>query len=390
LKRYFDGLTRDTFLLAFASLFSDISTEMLYPVLPVFLIDTLGAKPTAIGIIEGVAVAAQNVVQGLSGWLSDKFQRRKPIALVGYSVAAVSKPLIGLSSTWTQVLGARSLDRLAAGFRTAPRDALVSASARPENRGKAFGLEGLGDNLGAFLGPMIAIALITWCAVEIRSVFLLAVIPGVLSALMILFVKENSASSKSKTTRDPNVGHFSTGYWRYLAVTAVFGLGNSSNSFLILQTRNLGASLPATVLIYAFFNLVGALASYPAGYLADQVGRKQVLLFSFGVFLIVYAGFGSIADIRLIAVLFILYGVFQGMYRTVGKTLATDFVSAEMQASAVGWFSSTVGLSGLFASIVGGELWTRYGPASTFMFGALMSASGIVAATFLVPRRKSA
>src|SRR5262249_27247493 len=216
-----------------------ISTEMLYPVLPVFLTETLGAKPTAIGIIEGVAVAAQNVVQGLSGWLSDKFRRRKPIALVGYIVAAVSKPLIGLSSTWTQVLGARSLDRLATGSRSAPRDALVSASVRPEDRGKAFGLEGIGDNLGAFLGPLIAIALITWFAVEIRSVFLLAVVPGVLAAVMILFVKGDTASTQKKTTHGPNVGHFSAGYWKYLAATAVFGLGNSSNSFLILQTRNL-------------------------------------------------------------------------------------------------------------------------------------------------------
>src|SRR5262245_46518326 len=154
---------------------------MLYPVLPVFLTDALGAKPTAIGVIEGIAVAAQNVVQGFSGWLSDKFQRRKPIALAGYLVAAASKPLLGLSASWTQVLAARSLDRLAAGSRSAPRDALVAASACPEDRGKAFGLEGIGDNLGAFLGPLIAIALIGWFTLEIRSIFLLAIIPGLLA-----------------------------------------------------------------------------------------------------------------------------------------------------------------------------------------------------------------
>jgi MFS family permease len=386
LKRYFAGLSRNTFLLALASLFSDISTEMLYPVLPLFLTDTLGAKPTAIGVIEGIAVAAQNVVQGFSGWLSDRFQRRKPIALAGYVVAAISKPLIGLSATWTQVLGARSLDRLAAGSRSAPRDALVAASARPEDRGKAFGLEGIGDNLGAFLGPLIAIALIGWFAVEIRSIFLFAVIPGLLAASMILMVHEGSPSLKQRTTLDLDIDHFSIGYRRYLAVTAVFGLGNSSNSFLILHTRNLGASLTATVLIYAFFNLAAAVASYPAGYLADHLGRKPVLLLSFVVFLIVYAGFGTISDVRLIACLFVLYGVFQGTYRAVGKTLATDFVPAEMRASGIGWFSATVGLSGLFASIVGGELWTRYGPAFTFLFGAAMSAVGTVAAVLMLPK----
>jgi MFS family permease len=384
LKRYFAGLSRDTFLLALASLFSDISTEMLYPVLPVFLTDTLGAKPTAIGFIEGVATAAQYVVQGFSGWLSDKFQRRKPIALVGYVLGAMSKPLVGLSMTWTQVLGARSLDRLAAGSRSAPRDALVAASARPEDRGKAFGLEGIGDNLGAFLGPLIAIALISWFAIELRSIFLLAIIPGLIAAAMILLVREGSAERGKIVKLDLNVSHFPVGYWKYLAATAVFGLGNSSNSFLILRTRQLGASLTNTVLIYAFFNLVAALASYPAGYLADHLGRKQVLLLSFIVYFVVYAGFGVTTNVSLIAILFVFYGVFQGVYRAVGKTLATDFVSAPMRASGVGLFSATVGLSGLFASIIAGELWTRVDPASTFVFGALVSAAGIVAAATLI------
>jgi MFS family permease len=389
LKRYFAGLSRDTFLLALASFFSDISTEMLYPILPVFLTDTLGAKPNAIGVIEGIALAAQNVVQGFSGWLSDRFQRRKPIALAGYVVGALSKPLIGVSATWTEVLGARSLDRLAAGSRSAPRDALVAASARPEDRGKAFGLEGIGDNLGAFLGPLIAIALISWFAVEIRTIFVLAVIPGLVAAAMILSVREGAAAGVAKTRFDLNVRHFPLGYWKYLGVTAVFGLGNSSNTFLILRTRDLGASLASTVLIYACFNLVAALASYPAGYFADQLGRKQVLLVSFVVFLVVYAGFSAISNVRIITVLFILYGVFQGTYRAVGKTLATDFVAPEMRASGVGWFSATVGLSGLLASVAGGELWTRFGPASTFLFGATMSVIGVLAATLFVQNGRS-
>ena len=387
MKRYFAGLSRDTFLLAFASLFSDISTEMLYPILPVFLTDTLGAKPTVIGLIEGVATAGQNVVQGVSGWISDKFQRRKPIALVGYLVAAISKPFIGLSSTWVEVLGARSLDRLAAGSRAAPRDALVAGSAGPEDRGKAFGLEGIGDNLGAFLGPIITIGLMTWFAVEMRSIFILTVIPGLIAAFMIVLVRERRTPVSAKTTVSLGFRHFPAGYWKYLIVTAIFGLGNSSNSFLILRTRALGATLTSTVLIYAFFNLVAALVSYPAGYVADQLGRKPVLMISFIVFFIVYLGFGAISSVRIAALLFILYGVFQGAYRAVGKTLATDFVAQEMRASGVGWFSATVGLSGLIASVVGGELWTRFGPASTFLFGATMSALGTIAAGVLVSRR---
>jgi MFS family permease len=389
LNRYFAGLSRNTFLLALASLFADISTEMLYPILPVFLTETLGADGSVIGIIEGMAVAVQYVVQGISGWLSDKFQRPKPIALAGYFVAALSKPLIGLSSTWQSVLRARSLDRFATGTRSAPRDAMVAASAAPEHRGKAFGLEGIGDNLGACLGPLIAIALISWLGFEIRSIFFLAVVPGLVAAAMILLIRQPPIHVSAKATLDLNVHRFPSAYWRYLAVTAVFGIGNSSNSFLILRTKGLGASLTTTVLIYALFNFVAALASYPAGYLSDRLGRKQVLLASFGVFLIVYLGFSSVSNVSLIAVLFVVYGLFEATYRAVGKALATDFVPASLRASSVGWYSTTVGLSGLVASIVGGELWTHVGPASTFLFGAAMSAIGAITGVFVISNRSA-
>src|SRR5512143_878208 len=167
----FAGLTRDTGLLALSSLFADISTEMLYPILPVFLTQVLGAGGSAVGLIEGFALATQNIAQGFSGSLSDRLRRRKPIALAGYALAAISKPLIGVSTTWSGVLGARFLDRLGAGGRSAPRDALVAASATPEHRGKAFGLEGAGDNAGAFLGPLIAVLLLTVWAIDMRWIF---------------------------------------------------------------------------------------------------------------------------------------------------------------------------------------------------------------------------
>jgi MFS family permease len=387
LRRYFAGLSRNTFLLAFASLFADISTEMLYPILPVFLTETLGASGSVVGIVEGMAVAVQYIWQGVAGWLADKFQRPKPMALAGYIVAALSKSLIGLSSTWQAVLGARSLDRFATGTRSAPRDAMVAASANAEHRGKAFGLEGIGDNLGACLGPLIAIALVSGFGFNLRSIFLLAIIPGLLAAAMILFLRDQSLRVSAKATLDMNVSRFPAAYWRYLAVTAVFGAGNSSNSFLILRTKDLGASLATTVLIYAFFNFVAAVTSFPAGFLSDRLGRKRILLAAFAVFLIVYLGFSSVSNIVLIAALFILYGVFEAAYRAVGKALAADFVPADLRASSVGWYSATVGLSGLVASLVGGQLWTHVSPASTFLFGAVMSGIGIIAALILISRR---
>jgi hypothetical protein len=256
------GLTTNTWLLAFASLFADISTEMLYPILPTFLTQTLKSGGSVVGIIEGFAVAIQNIVQGFSGWLSDKLQRRKPVALAGYAVAALSKPLIGLSTAWQGVLGARSLDRLGTGTRSAPRDALIAASADEKSRGAAFGLEGIGDNLGAFLGPLLTILLLASFATPIRTIFLIAFIPAVLAFLMILLVKEGKTRAAAKSKLDVNVRRFSADYWKYLGITALFGIGNSSNSFLILQTQEIGASLELTILIYAFFNLVAALISY--------------------------------------------------------------------------------------------------------------------------------
>jgi MFS family permease len=243
---------------------------MLYPVLPIFLTQTLKASGSIVGLVEGIAGATQNIVQGFSGWLSDKLQKRKPIAVAGYILAAVAKPLMGLATTWQGVLGGRFLDRLGAGTRTAPRDALIASSVDDKDRGKAFGLEGIGDNAGAFLGPLIAVVLLIALHVDIRWVFYLALIPGLLAVLMILLVKERPAPVTAKSKIDLSLRQFPKPYWRYLLATASFGVGNSSNSFLILQTKDLGASLEATILIYAAFNLVAALVSYPAGFLSDR------------------------------------------------------------------------------------------------------------------------
>lgn len=388
LRKYFSGLSANTFLLASASLFADISTEMLYPVLPVFLTETLGASASIMGLVEGIAQAMQNIVQGFSGWFSDRFKRRKPIAIIGYALAALAKPLIGLSTAWPGVLGARSLDRLGAGTRSAPRDALVAASADEANRGKAFGLEGIGDNLGAFLGPLIAIALLTLLHVSLRSIFLIAFIPGLLATLMVLLVREKPIAAAAKAKVDLSFHRFPRSYWSYLSVTALFGIGNSSNSFLILRTTDLGASLTMTIFIYALFNLVAALASYPAGFLSDRFGRKAILLLSLLVFLVVYTGFGITTNGVLIGSLFVLYGLYQGIFRSVGKALATDLVPAELHASGIGWYTATIGITGLVASVVGGELWTRVSPSATFFFGAGSALLGTIALVVFVPQSR--
>jgi MFS family permease len=386
MQRYFAGLSRNTFLLALSSLFSDISTEMLYPILPVFLTQVLHASGSIVGLVDGFAQATQNIVQGFSGAISDRLQRRKPIALIGYLLSAIAKPLMGLATVWEALLGARLLDRLGAGTRSAPRDALVASSVDERDRGRAFGLEGLGDNAGAFLGPLVALFLLYVLHLNLRSIFYLAVIPGLLAFLMVLLVTEQRVAVAAKSKIDVNLGQFPRRYWNYLVATALFVVGNSSNAFLILQTRDVGVSLETTIMIYAAYNLVAALISYPAGALSDRWGRRNILLAAIAVFFTAYLGFALTRNVLLIGALFVLYGLYQGAFRAVGKALASDLVPRHLRASGVGWYSTTVGLWQLVASVIAGLLWDRIGHAAVFYFGALFAAVGIIALLALVPR----
>ena len=387
------GLTPSTYLLALASFFADISTEMLYPVLPVFLTDVLKMPVELIGLIEGLATGIQYGMQGVSGWLADRIHRPKTIALVGYTLNAIGKPVIGLAASWPLALAGRVIDRFGAGSRSTPRDALIAASVDEEHRGRAFGLEGLGDNGGAFLGPMLAILLLYTFHVGLRSIFYFAFIPGFLACLMIVFVpvragtrgKSERASVPPPTSR----AYFSADYRKYLLVTALFGIGNSTNAFLILRTKNAGIPLFATILLYAFFNLVAALISFPAGSLSDRIGRKKLLVLCFAIFALVYLGFALSVNVALLAFCFILYGVYSGIYRAVGKTFVTDMVPQEHRASGIGWYSAIVGITGFIASTVGGWLWTNVAPSATFLYGVIFSVIAIPALLYLVPEIKN-
>lgn len=385
IKKRFSGITKDTALLAVSSVFSDISTEMLYPVLPIYLTQYLKASGSIVGMIEGIAQALQNSIQGFSGYLSDKWQRKKPIAMAGALLSALSKPFIGIAGSWPAVLAARSGDRLGAGIRSAPRDALVSGSVTKENRGKAFGLEGAGDNFGAFAGPVITVLLFLFFTLPIRFIFYAALIPGLLAVLMIGFTKEpKGAAEPSKISLQ--VRSFPVAYWRYLAVIAVFSLGNSSSSFLILTLRAKGVSLVHTVLVYAFYNLAAAIISYPAGALSDRLGRKPLLIAGFLLFMVAYSGFALSPGVTALIVLFMFYGVFQGISRAVGKSFSADFVPQQKRASAVGWYATVAGLGALVANIVAGLLWDRVGHAAVFLYAAIFSLAAIVLAIIMLPK----
>jgi MFS family permease len=388
IERHFAGLSRSTFLLALSSLFADISTEMLYPVLPSFLTQTLKASGSIVGLVDGFAQATQNIVQGFSGALSDKLKKRKSIALVGYFLAALGKPLMGMATAWPGFFAARLLDRVGAGTRSPPRDALIAASVHEKDRGRAFGLEGVGDNAGAFFGPLLAVVLLYAMHLDLRSIFYLALIPGLLAFCMVLFVSDRPTAVRANARIDLHAQRFPAGYWKYLAATAVFNLGNSSNAFLILRTQDSGVSLRSTILIYAAFNLAAALISYPAGALSDRVGRKRILLVSFLIFMTAYLGFALTQNHLILMALFIFYGLFQGIFRAVGKSMASDFVPESLRAGGIGWYSTTVGIFQLLASIIAGILWDRAGHATVFLYGAAMAAAGGVVLLAFVPQTR--
>jgi len=386
LQPYFAGLSRNTFLLAFASFFADISTEMLYPVLPVLLTQTLRANGSIVGLIDGFAQATQNIVQGFSGALSDKLRKRKSVALVGYFLAALGKPLMGVSTVWQGVLAARLLDRFGTGVRSAPRDALIASSVEGNERGRAFGVEGVGDNAGAFIGPLLAAFLLYSFGIDIRIIFYVALVPGLLAFMMVLFVSERSTSVAAKSKIDTALGRFPKQYWNYLLATALFGIGNSSNAFLILRTQDTGTSLEITILIYAAFNLVAAVISYPAGVLSDRWGGRTMLLVSYAIFFVAYLGFAVTKNVYLIGILFIVYGLYQGIFRTVGKAMASDLVPEQVRASGIGWYSSTVGILQLISSVVAGLLWDHVGHVAVFYFGAMFAVVGTIGLLLLVRR----
>jgi len=386
LQPYFAGLSRNTFLLAFASFFADISTEMLYPVLPVLLTQTLRANGSIVGLIDGFAQATQNIVQGFSGALSDKLRKRKSVALVGYFLAALGKPLMGVSTVWQGVLAARLLDRFGTGVRSAPRDALIASSVEGNERGRAFGVEGVGDNAGAFIGPLLAAFLLYSFGIDIRIIFYVALVPGLLAFMMVLFVSERSTSVAAKSKIDTALGRFPKQYWNYLLSTALFGIGNSSNAFLILRTQDTGTSLEITILIYAAFNLVAAVISYPAGVLSDRWGGRTMLLVSYAIFFVAYLGFAVTKNVYLIGILFIVYGLYQGIFRTVGKAMASDLVPEQVRASGIGWYSSTVGILQLISSVVAGLLWDHVGHVAVFYFGAMFAVVGTIGLLLLVRR----
>lgn len=374
-------------LLSAVSLLNDISGEMVYPLVPLFLSITLGAPASIVGVIEGFAESTASIFQWFFGALSDRLGKRKPFCLVGYGLSAFTKPLLAAASAWSLVLCARVLDRFGKGLRSSPRDALIADSTPAELRGRAFGFHRSGDSIGAVCGPLLALLLLAVLHGNYRAAFLIAFVPGLLSTLLILPVREREAAPKPRPLFSMAVAAKNPPLRRFLLITLLFAMGNSSDMFLILRAKQLGASSTTAVLLYALGNLLNVLSSYRAGILSDRLGRKGILVVGFFLFTGIYLGFGVASRVGVLWLLFPAYGLYLGLTDGVSKALVVDLVSKEDRGTALGLQAAVIGVSALPASVIAGLLWQRIAPGAAFTYGAITAGLAGLAMLSLKLRR---
>jgi MFS family permease len=379
------------------SLLTDISSEMIVPVLPLFLTIVLGAPVAAVGLIEGVAESTASVLRVFSGWLSDRAGKRKPLILVGYGLSNLTKPLLALAGAWPHVLALRFADRFGKGIRTAPRDALIADTVDPSVRGRAFGFHRAMDTTGAAIGPLLAagtLALTSGSANPTgnpRAVFWLASVPGIAAILVgWLFLRDRAVPPKDSAA--PRVGFRDLGrpFALFTAIATLFAVGNSSDAFLILRAQNVGMAVAAIPLAYFAFNTLYALLATPAGILSDRWGRRPLLAAGYAIFAVVYAGFALASNAGVAAALFLLYGAYYALTDGVARALVADLVPASLRATAMGTFATATGLALLPASVVAGFLWQTVAPWTPFAYGAATAAVSALLLLAVPDRRPEA
>jgi len=375
--------------LGFVSLFMDISSEMIRGLLPVFLTSVLGASTEMVGLIEGVGEATASISKLFSGWVSDKLGKRKTLALLGYGLGALSKPLFALAPTSALVLAARFSDRVGKGIRGAPRDAMVGDMVPTGLRGAAYGLRQSLDTVGAFTGPLIAIALMATLHDNFRLIFWLALIPGLISVLILLVaVREppHEAPALQAPLKFSDLNTLGAGYWIVVAIGAVLTLARFSEAFLILRAQSAGLSLALAPIVLVIMNIVYAISAYPLGALSDQIERKLMLALGFATLIVSDIVLAIAPNLPAVLAGVALWGLHMGMTQGLLAALVADEAPAHLRATSFGVFNFVSGIALLLASIIAGTLWEMAGPYATFITGAAFTAIGLfgTAAAFAI------
>jgi len=389
------------------SFFTDVSTEMIYPLLPVFLAGVLGANASFIGAIEGVAETTASLLKLVSGWLSDRIGSRKTLVVIGYGIATIVRPFTAAAHSARQVLAIRLTDRIGKGIRTSPRDALLADSAPVQARGRAFGFHAAADNAGAVLGPLLAFMILKLHGVgsfdgtnrllphdeqALRNVFWLAAVPGLIAlAILIVVVRDvprREAGGKAAEASGGAVGGGLTRrFWAYLVVVLLFTLGNSTDAFLLLRANQLGVPVAMAPILWALLNLVKSATGTYGGQLSDTLGRKPLIVGGWLLYAAVYFAFGWAAAAWQAWALFAVYGIFYGMTEGTEKALVADIVPRSRRGSAFGWYNLAIGLGALPASLIFGAIWDRAGAPSAFTFGATLALIAALLMAFVAPSR---
>jgi len=381
------------------SFLTDISSEMVINILPLFLSSVLGVKTNIIGIIEGVAEATSSVLKVFSGWLSDKLRTRKWLAVAGYGLSALAKPFFYFANSWGAVAGVRWADRVGKGIRTAPRDALVADNVKPEQRGLAFGLHRAADTAGALLGILIA-AFIVWklqagssalSEQTFRTVVLISLIPAFLAVIVLAVgTKEVRVGSEVRKVRISLKG-LGRNFIIFLVIVGIFDLGNSSDAFLVLRAQERGMSTLNILIMLAAFNLIYTLISTPAGSLSDKLGRRKLIIGGWIVYALIYLGFALARSAVHVGLLYAAYGLYYGMAYGTAKAMVADLVPPEMRGTAFGTYNAILGILDFPASVIAGLLWSGagtwkgFGPSAPFYFGAGMALLAVLLFIFWKP-----
>jgi MFS family permease len=373
-------IDRNVYALSAVSFFTDASSEMIYPLLPIFLTTTLGASAGTLGVIEGAAETTAALLKLASGWWSDRVRRRKPLIAIGYGIASAVRPLIAIAQSASQVLAIRLADRVGKGIRGAPRDALIADSVHPSIRGKAFGIQRTSDHAGAVVGPLIAFAVLTWWHTPLRTVFWLASIPGAIAvAIAVFLVREKRHPAADGGTRIDVHAPLPARFWGALGAITLFTLGNSTDAFLLLRATELGVPVALAPILWAMLHLVKSTTSTPGGILSDRIGRKPAVIAGWVIYATVYLLFARATEAWQAWALFAVYGIYFGLAEGPERAMVADIVPGGKRGTAYGWYNLAIGIAALPASIVFGMIWDRAGSSAAFTFGAAVAGLAVLA-----------
>lgn len=368
-------IPRQVFILGLVSFFNDMASEMVYPIVPIFLMTVLKASVPIIGLIEGLAEATASITKYGFGTFSDYLQKRKLFVVIGYSLAALSKLLLALATSWPLVLLSRFSDRTGKGVRTAARDSLLLENTLPQNRGFIFGVHRAFDSFGAVLGPLIGLLLLYLLHENMRLTFFIAFIPAAIAVFLLILVKESKATVSKEKRRFVKLN------WRtvhpqlklFLISSFIFSLGNSSDAFLILRAKDLGLTTTLAVLAYVLYNTFQTIVSTPAGILADKIGAKRVYIMGLLIFAVVYFAFGFITNSVYIWPIFAIYGIYIAFTDGVSKSFISGYISKKESGTYFGIFYTLTAVANFLASFIGGILWSKFHPSTTLYFGSIMA-----------------